>query len=149
VSIVTTEWTDSHLCVNATQAGAGVAGVLNAAKVIFSVAPFAPSKTLLPGAITQSPDAGLAPATVTWSPAVRDGANDIVTISDLIAIQLALSANACVIYGYALTDVGGTHVLLSEMLAQPLNLPDNVTAFGLLIPFAPAVPQTKKAQVTF
>jgi hypothetical protein len=147
VPILTTEYMDQQAVVDYKQAGGGVAGVLNGAKVIWAIAPFAPSKTLAVGAITQSPDANLAPATVTWGNAVRDALGNIVTISVGLPLQLALNANACTVYGYALTDSGGTHLLLSEVFAAPLVLVDNLTFFEVFVPFAPGNPVSESASV--
>lgn len=146
--ILTTEYADQHLCVDATQAGAGVAGVLNGAKIIWAIAAFTPTKTLTVSGITQSVDTGLAPATVTWATAVRDSLGNIVTLTGAMPLQLATSSNACVVYGYGLTDSGGTHLLLSEAFANSLALVDNLTFYAVTVPFAPGNPPSESASIT-
>lgn len=148
MSMLTTEYTDQHAAIDYTQAGAGVAGILNGAKVILATNAFTPTKSLAVSGLTQPTYTGYAPATVTWATAVRDSNGDIVTLSDLIPIQMGDSLTPTSITGYGLTDTGGTHLLLSELFPNPLNLVDVLSYFGLQIPFAPGTPQSKSGLVT-
>lgn len=148
MSIVLTEYGDQGLVTDATQAGAGVAGVLNGAKLILAKASFAPSATLAVGGISQPTYTGYAPAAMTWTAAHRDVNNDIVTESAVVPIQMGDSLTPTTIFGYGVTDSGGTHLIMSELFATPLPLVDALTYFGLTVPFAPAQPQVKSAIVT-
>ncbi len=146
--MLTTEYCDQHAAVDYTQAGAGVAGILNGAKIIFGTNAISPSKADDPSVITQSIDAGLAPATVTWGTAGRDALGDIVTLTATVPVQLVTSANHCVLQSWGLTDSGGTHLLMSESLSPGLNLVDNLTLFNVQVPFAPGNPQGKSLQIS-
>lgn len=147
--MLTTEWLDIAAVTDYVQTGAGVAGVLNAAKIIFGTNILAPSKLTAVADIVQSVDAGLAPHTVTWGAAGRDANGDIVTLSATVPVQLASSANACTIKCWGLTDSAGTHLLMSESLNPDRNidLPDNLTLFNVQIPFSPPKPQGKQLQI--
>lgn len=148
MAMLTTEYMDQHAAVDYTQAGAGVAGVLNGAKIILATNTFAPSKTRVVADLTQPTYTGYAPVTITWATAVRDALGDIVTLSQLVAIQMGDSTLPTTITGYGLTDSGGTHLLLSELLPVPLPLVDALTYFGCQVPFAPGNPQAKSALIT-
>lgn len=145
---VTTEYMDQQATVGYKQAVSGVAGVLNAAKLILGTNVIEPSKTSVPGDITQSPDPNLAPASLTWGTANRDANGDIVTLSNQVLVQLSASVNNCVIRSYGLTDAGGTHLLLSGNTKVPINLPDNLAAYNVQLPFAPGNPQGKDLIIT-
>jgi hypothetical protein len=146
--MLTTEFMDKSAAIDYTQVGAGVAGILNGAKLIFGTNLIVPSKNSVIADITQSPDANLAPHTLVWNAAVRDSLNDIVTMSVLFLVQLALNANACNLLSWGITDSAGTHLLISGNFAVPLSLPDNVAAYNIVIPFAPAKPAGKDPLVT-
>jgi hypothetical protein len=148
--MLTMEYTDIHAVTDYTQAGAGVAGILNGAKIIYGInaSPPPATKTRAVGDVTQSVDGGLAPAAVTWGAAGRDGAGDIVTLTATLPVQLASSANACTITCWGLTDSGGTHLLLYEVLDTPINLPDNIALFNVQVPFAPANITAKSLQIS-
>lgn len=147
--MLTTEYMDIQAVTDYVQAGAGVAGVLNGAKIIFGLNIIVPGKLTAVADLTQSVDAGLAPHTVTWGAAGRDASGDIVTLSATIPVQLSSSANACVIQCWGLTDSGGTHLLMSESLSpgRVINLPDNLTLFNVQIPFSPPKPAGKQLQI--
>jgi hypothetical protein len=146
--MLTTEHMDILAVTGYTQAGSGVAGALNGAKIIFGTNDLVPSKTTVVADITQSIDAGLAPASVTWGAAGRDEVGDITTLTASIPVKLTTSTNACVVKCWALTDSAGTNVLMSEVFAEPLNLPDNVQLYNVQVPFAPGNPQGKQIQVS-
>lgn len=146
--MLTTEYMDIGAVTDYTQAGAGVAGILNGAKIIFGTNVIVPAKTTTVANITQSTDPGLAPATVTWGAAGRDGAGDIVTLSVSVPVKLTTGPGPVTIQCWGLTDSTGTHLLMSEALAQPINLPDTVSLFNVQVPFAPGNPQGKQLQVT-
>lgn len=143
--MLTTEYTDIHLVTDATQAGAGVAGILNGAKLILGTNTITPTKTTAVGDITQPTYTGYAPLTITWGSAVRDSSGDIVTLSQECPIQMGDSVLPTTIKCWGLTDSGGTNLLMSEELASPLPLVDALTYFGLIVPFAPGNPQGKAA----
>jgi hypothetical protein len=146
--MLTTEYCDIHAVTDYTQVGGGVAGILNAAKIIFGTNAIIPTKTTAVADITQSVDAGLAPATVTWGAAGRDSSGDIVTLTATLPVQLASGANApTTIQSWGLTDSGGTHLLMSENLTTPILLPDTVALYNVQVPFAPGNPQGKSLQV--
>jgi hypothetical protein len=148
MSMLTTEYTDQHAAIDYTQAGAGVAGILNGAKLILATNAFSPGKQLPVAGLTQPTYTGYVPVVLTWAAAVRDALGDIVTLSQLVAIQMGDSLTPTTITGYGVTDGGGTHLLLSELFATPLPLVDVLTYFGLQIPFAPGNPGAKSALVT-
>jgi hypothetical protein len=143
--VLTTEYMDIHAVTDYVQAGAGVAGVLNGAKIIFGTNELVPGKLTVVADITQSVDAGLAPASVAWGAAGRDAAGDIVTLTATLPVQLASSANACVLTCWGLTDSGGTNLLMSESLEpdRVMNLTDNLVLYNVQVPFAPGNPQGK------
>jgi hypothetical protein len=146
--MLTTEYMDQQAVTDYTQAGAGVAGILNGAKIIFGTNVLVPAKTTNVAAITQSTDAGLAPATVTWGVAGRDSVGDMVTLSASLPVKLTTGPGPVTIQCWGLTDAAGTHLLMSEALAVPIQLPDTLSLFNVQIPFAPGNPQGKSLQVT-
>lgn len=148
MSMLTTEYCDIHAAIDYTQAGAGVAGILNGAKVILATNAFTPTKLRVVGDLTQPSYGGYAPVAITWGAAARDQAGDIVTLSQLIPIQQTGGPVVVTIYGYGLTDSGGTNLLLSELFAAPITLVDDLTYFGLQIPFSPPVPEGKSALIS-
>ena len=148
MSILTTEYTDIHAVTDYVQAGAGVAGILNAAKVILFTNSVSITKTTPLSALTQPTYTGYAPVAVTWGAAARDQFGDIVTLSQLVLIQMANALTPTTIIGYGLTDSAGANLLLAEVLATPLPLVDALTFFNLQVPFAPGNPQGKSALVT-
>jgi hypothetical protein len=148
--MLTTEYCDIQAVTDYTQAGAGVAGVLNGAKIVFGINPSPPpaTKTRALADITQSVDAGLAPAAVTWGAAGRDSAGDIVTLTASLPVKITVNANNCTITCWGLEDAGGTHLLIYEVLPTPMNLPDTLALFNVQIPFAPANSEGKTLQIT-
>jgi hypothetical protein len=141
--MLTTEHTDVAAVTDLTQAGAGVAGVLNGAKLIFGTNNITPSKTGTPAAITEPTDADLAPVTITWGAAARDSNGDIVTLSQLIDVHLANISGACTIKSLGITDSTGTYLLASEDLGLGYQLVDTLSYWGLQVPWAPGNPQGK------
>jgi len=144
--MLTTEYCDIHAITDYVQAGAGVAGILNGAKIIFGTNPLVEGKLKVPADIVQSVDAGLAPHTVTWGAAARDAAGDIVSLTVTVPVQLADSANTCTLTCWGLTDAGGTHLLLCEALrlTEEMNLADNLTLYNVQVPFCPSKPAAKR-----
>jgi hypothetical protein len=148
MAMLTTEYMDIHAVTDYVQAGAGVAGILNAAKLILATNAFTPTKLRVVADLTQPSYGGYAPVTVTWAAAARDQAGDIVTLSQLFPIQQTGGPVVVTIYGYGLTDSAGTNLLLSELFTVPITLVDDLTYFGLQVPFSPPVPEGKSAIIS-
>lgn len=149
--MLTTEYMDKQLVTVDTQAGGGpaVAGPLNGAKLVYGTNVISPGKNTVLADLTQSPDANLAPAALTWQATGRDASGDINTTSDDLLMQLALDANACVINSLALVDSGGTHVLASEDIsANPMNLVDTLSQYQVAVEWAPGNPQGKRVKIS-
>jgi hypothetical protein len=145
---LTTEYMDTKAVLDYTQAGGGgaVAGILNAAKMVLFTNILAPTKTTPLAALTQPTYTGYAPASVTWGPAVRDSAGDIVTLATALPIQMGLATDPpTTLRGYGLTDAAGANLLLLEVFANPIPLVDNLTFFELVVPFSPPKPESKSA----
>lgn len=141
--MLTTEYMDQHAVTDYVQAAAGVAGILNAAKIIFGDNNITPTKVDDPSVIHQSTDADLAPVTITWSAAFRDVDGDITTISQLIPVRIAVLANATTIKSIGITDAAGAHLLGSEDLGNGYPLADLLSLWNVQVPFSPGNPQNK------
>lgn len=146
--MITTEYMDKTAVTDYTQAASGVAGVLNGAKIIFGTNLLVPGKKSVVADITQSIDAGLAPAALTWGAAGRDALGDMVTLSASVPVKLTTSANACVLQCWGITDSAGTNLLICDNFETPLNLPDNLQLYNVQVPFAPGNPEGKSIQVS-
>jgi hypothetical protein len=141
--LLTTEHMDVGAVTDYTQVGAGVAGILNGAKLIFGTNNITPNKHTAVADLTQSPDADLAPVTITWGSAFRDANGDIVTQSQLIPVKIAVLANATTIKSVGLTDAAGANLLASEDLGLGYQLTDLLSLWNVQIPFSPPNPQGK------
>jgi hypothetical protein len=139
---------DIHAVTDYVQPGAGVAGVLNGAKVILFTNAITPTKQTPLSALVQPTYTGYAAVAITWGSAVRDAAGDIVTLTQSIPIQMGSSMDPeTTIVGYGVEDSGAANLLFIEVLANPIPLVDNLTYYEIVIPFAPGKPQGKTAIV--
>jgi hypothetical protein len=145
---LTTEYMDIHAVTDYVQAGAGVAGILNAAKIVLFVNSITLTKNTPLSALTQPTYTGYAPVSITWGSAVRDSAGDIVTLSQAVPVQMGSSSDPeTKIKGYGLSDSAGANLLFAEVLPSELDLVDQLTYYELVIPFSPPKPQGKTAIV--
>jgi hypothetical protein len=146
--MLTTEAFDVAAVTDYTQAGAGVAGKLNGAKLILGTNDLTPGKKSVVADITQPTYTGYAPVVVTWGVAMRDANGDIVTLSAPVLVQMGDSVLPTTIKCWGLTDGAGTGLLLCEELATPIPLADALAFRNVQIPFAPGNPQGKSLLVT-
>lgn len=145
---LTTEYADIHAVTDYTQAGGGVAGILNGAKLVLFTNSLTLTKSTPLGALTQPTYTGYAAVVITWGAAVRDATGDIVTLSQSIPIQMGSSTDpSTTIVGYGVEDAAGANLLFAEVLDAPIPLVDNLSYFEIIVPFSPPKPQSKTAFV--
>lgn len=129
---VTTEAMDVALVTDATQAVAGVAGILNGAKAKVYVANVNPTKTTVLADLTFATGALATPLTVTWSAADRSFEGSIGTNSNLLAFAITGGDPTVTLYGLALLNSGGTVLLGCCNLDAPYPLTDTLDVLELV-----------------
>jgi len=130
--LVTTELMDTDAVVVATQAAAGVAGPLNASKMILFTNSPGLNKNTVVADLTQPTYAGYAAAALTWSGAIRNAMNRISTRTGLVPWVMGDNLTPTTVNGYGITDSAGTHLLAAEYLPTPVGLVDTLSFLGIV-----------------
>jgi hypothetical protein len=130
--LVTVQLFDTDIVVVATQAAAGVAGPLNASKMILFTNTPGLNKSSVLADLTQPTYTGYAAQALTWSVPIRNAMNRIATHTGLLSWVMGDALTPTTVNGYGITDTAGTHLLAAEYFPTPVGLVDTLSFLGVV-----------------
>lgn len=130
--LVSTQLLDTDIVTVATQAAAGVAGPLNASKMVLFINSPGLNKATVLADLTQPTYTGYAASALTWSTPIRNGQNRIATHTGLIPWVMGDDLLPTTVNGYGITDSAGTALLAAEYFPSPVGLVDTLSFLGVV-----------------
>lgn len=134
---VTTEYFDNlaALALKASVTSGDFAGPLTGAKVGVFVNDIVPGKTSIVAELTEGSYDGYAKVALTFGAPKRDENGQIGMDSNLATFRPTSGDVPQTVYGYFITDSGGTHLLGGAKLESPITLVDALTVAEVVVSF--------------